>query len=86
MGTRSRLRLEIRGQAGVDSNTVRFDFPATSNRRIRRRHDSHSLFQDERQRQRFILIDNRLSVVPEARIEELVVGACRRKMSVGADG
>lgn len=34
----------------------------------------------------FILIDNRTSVVPEARIEELVVGACRRKMSVGADG
>jgi len=34
----------------------------------------------------FILIDNRTSVVPEARLEELVVGACRRKMSVGADG
>jgi predicted small lipoprotein YifL len=25
-----KVRLEIRGQAGVDSNTVRFDFPATS--------------------------------------------------------
>jgi len=34
----------------------------------------------------FILIDNRRSVVPEERIEELVVGACRRKISVGADG
>jgi diaminopimelate epimerase len=34
----------------------------------------------------FILIDNRGSVVPEDRLKRLVVGACRRKMSVGADG
>lgn len=34
----------------------------------------------------FILIDNRRFVVPEERLEALVVGACRRKMSVGADG
>ena len=34
----------------------------------------------------FIIIDNRASVVPEERLHQLVVGACRRKMSVGADG
>ncbi|BBO66164.1 diaminopimelate epimerase [Desulfosarcina alkanivorans] len=34
----------------------------------------------------FIIIDNRAAVVPEDRLERLVVGACRRKMSVGADG
>lgn len=34
----------------------------------------------------FIIIDNRGSVVPEDRLKRLVVGACRRKMSVGADG
>jgi diaminopimelate epimerase len=34
----------------------------------------------------FIIIDNRAAVVPEARVNELVTGACRRKMSVGADG
>jgi len=34
----------------------------------------------------FIIIDNRNLVVPEDRIDELVVGSCRRKMSVGADG
>jgi len=34
----------------------------------------------------FIIIDNREAVVPEQRLHELVVGACRRKLSVGADG
>ena len=34
----------------------------------------------------FILIDNREAVVPEERLDQLVVGACRRKLSVGADG
>lgn len=34
----------------------------------------------------FIIIDNRRAVVPEARLHQLVVGACRRKLSVGADG
>lgn len=34
----------------------------------------------------FIVIDNRVGVVPEALLHQLVVGACRRKMSVGADG
>ncbi len=34
----------------------------------------------------FILIDNRTSLVPESQLKRLVVGACRRKMSVGADG
>jgi diaminopimelate epimerase len=34
----------------------------------------------------FIVIDNREAVVPEAYLMRLVVGACRRKMSVGADG
>ena len=34
----------------------------------------------------FIVIDNRRPVVPDERLEALVVGACRRKMSVGADG
>jgi len=34
----------------------------------------------------FIIIDNRNRMVPEDRVNELVVGSCRRKMSVGADG
>lgn len=34
----------------------------------------------------FIVIDNREAVVPEAELATLVTGACRRKMSVGADG
>ena len=34
----------------------------------------------------FIIIDNRSSQVPEDQLNQLVVGACRRKMSVGADG
>jgi diaminopimelate epimerase len=34
----------------------------------------------------FIVIDNRAAVVPEAELTRLVVGACRRKMSAGADG
>jgi len=34
----------------------------------------------------FIVIDNRDAVVPEAELARLVVGACRRKMSAGADG
>lgn len=34
----------------------------------------------------FIIIDNRAAIVPEDRLNQLVVGACRRKMSVGADG
>lgn len=34
----------------------------------------------------FILIDNREALVPEAQLNRLVVGACRRKMSAGADG
>ncbi|GAB6908028.1 Diaminopimelate epimerase [Desulfosarcina cetonica] len=34
----------------------------------------------------FIIIDNREAIVPETRLDELIVGACRRKLSVGADG
>jgi len=34
----------------------------------------------------FIIIDNRRSTVDEDRLKNLIVGACRRKMSVGADG
>ena len=34
----------------------------------------------------FILIDNRLAVVPEKHLHQLVVGSCRRGISVGADG
>ncbi|WP_372679649.1 diaminopimelate epimerase [Desulfosarcina sp.] len=34
----------------------------------------------------FIIIDNREAVVPENQLTQLVTGACRRKMSVGADG
>ncbi|MBC2710031.1 MAG: diaminopimelate epimerase [Desulfosarcina sp.] len=34
----------------------------------------------------FIIIDNRETVVPEAQLNRLVTGACRRKISVGADG
>jgi diaminopimelate epimerase len=34
----------------------------------------------------FIIIDNREAVVPETQLRRLVIGACRRKMSVGADG
>ncbi len=34
----------------------------------------------------FIIIDNREAVVPEAQLMRLVIGACRRNMSVGADG
>jgi len=34
----------------------------------------------------FILIDNRDGVVGDNYLRQLVVGACRRKMSVGADG
>jgi len=34
----------------------------------------------------FIIIDNRQRIVPEDRLAELIVGSCRRKLSVGADG
>ncbi|MDL2268704.1 diaminopimelate epimerase [Desulfosarcina sp. OttesenSCG-928-A07] len=34
----------------------------------------------------FILIDNRQGVVPEALLNSIIVGACRRKHGVGADG
>ena len=34
----------------------------------------------------FIIIDNRQAVVPEKRLREMIVGSCRRKLSVGADG
>jgi len=34
----------------------------------------------------FIIIDNRASLVPDAHLPALVKGACRRKLSVGADG
>lgn len=34
----------------------------------------------------FILIDNRDGIVEDQYLKQLVVGACRRKMSVGADG
>jgi len=34
----------------------------------------------------FILIDNRDGIVDDQYLKQLVVGACRRKMSVGADG
>ena len=34
----------------------------------------------------FILIDNRQGVVADGILEQLIVGACRRRMSAGADG
>ena len=34
----------------------------------------------------FIIIDNRAGIVPEADLQRLIVGSCRRKLSVGADG
>ncbi len=34
----------------------------------------------------FILIDNREGVTPETQIRQFVVGSCRRRLSVGADG
>ncbi len=34
----------------------------------------------------FIIIDNRDQIVDEFQLERLIIGACRRKMSVGADG
>jgi diaminopimelate epimerase len=34
----------------------------------------------------FILIDNRGGILDEERLRELVVGVCRRRLSVGADG
>lgn len=34
----------------------------------------------------FIIIDNRESLISDDYLNQLVVGACRRKMSVGADG
>ena len=34
----------------------------------------------------FIVIDNREKLVPESQLNRLVIGTCRRKMSVGADG
>ena len=34
----------------------------------------------------FILIDNRDGIVDDHYLKQLVVGACRRKMSAGADG
>lgn len=34
----------------------------------------------------FIIIDNRKRLVPEADLSSLIVGACRRKHGVGADG
>lgn len=34
----------------------------------------------------FILIDNREGIVDDRHLKQLIVGACRRKMSVGADG
>jgi diaminopimelate epimerase len=34
----------------------------------------------------FILIDNRDGIVDDQHLKQLVVGACRRKMSAGADG
>lgn len=34
----------------------------------------------------FIIIDNRETVVPDAHLTALIKGACRRKLSVGADG
>lgn len=34
----------------------------------------------------FILIDNRDAVVPEDELQAFIIGACRRKLSVGADG
>lgn len=34
----------------------------------------------------FIIIDNRSPVVPEDNLNAFIVGICRRKMSVGADG
>ncbi|MCF8068512.1 MAG: diaminopimelate epimerase [Desulfobacterales bacterium] len=34
----------------------------------------------------FIIIDNRNGIVDEASLQDIIVGACRRKMSVGADG
>ncbi len=34
----------------------------------------------------FIIIDNRDKIVDETRLTQLIIGACRRKMAVGADG
>ena len=34
----------------------------------------------------FIIIDNRSQVVQESILQQMIVGSCRRKMSVGADG
>jgi len=34
----------------------------------------------------FIIIDNRTPLVPEDQLPQLIEGACRRKLSVGADG
>jgi diaminopimelate epimerase len=34
----------------------------------------------------FIIVDNRSGHIDESRLHQLVVGACRRKLSVGADG
>jgi diaminopimelate epimerase len=34
----------------------------------------------------FIIIDNRAAEVPEAHLNEIIIGASRRKLSVGADG
>lgn len=34
----------------------------------------------------FIIVDNRHGVVHEETLHQMIVGACRRKMSVGADG
>jgi len=34
----------------------------------------------------FIIIDNRAEIVDETRLTQLITGACRRKMAVGADG
>jgi diaminopimelate epimerase len=34
----------------------------------------------------FIIIDNRTPLVPEDQLPQLIKGACRRKLSVGADG
>ena len=34
----------------------------------------------------FIIIDNRNAIIDEAMLTQLIKGACRRKMSVGADG
>ncbi|MEJ2097924.1 MAG: diaminopimelate epimerase [Deltaproteobacteria bacterium] len=34
----------------------------------------------------FIIVDNRRQRIPEEMLQRIIVGACRRKMSVGADG